>query len=199
MIEPFLSSGQKLSTGSLAIESRSPSGKIKETLARPRYTLRMIPWVEIATAFLAYVFVGWAFVILYLAIQWFIQATDVTMDYNWRRVGAYCNPILRFKNRSNSRTYLLTTIAYRSAADGLVWFDAKSLMGKELMPRSIYEFQEISPVRNCSLISECLQMQVRVRLQTGKEVWLESEEVGMGRIQRAAFQLRAWVENWGEQ
>ena len=165
----------------------------------PRYTLRVGPWVKVATAFLAYVFVGWAFVILYLAIQWFIQATDVTMDYNWRRVGENCNPIFKFKNRSNCRTYLVTTIAYRSGTDGLVWFDAKSLMGKELMPRSIYEFPEIAPVRNCSLISECLQLRVRVRLQTGKEVWLESEAIGAGPIQRAAFRLRAWIENWGEQ
>jgi hypothetical protein len=168
-------------------------------LARPRYTLRVAPWVEIATAFLAYVFVGWGFVILYLAIQWFFQATDVTMDYNWKRVGATCNPIVKFRNRSSSRAYMLTTIAYRSPSDGLVWFDAKSLMGKELMPRSIHEFQEIAPVRNCSSISECLEMEVRVRLQTGKEVWLETEQTGAGRIQRAAFRLRTWIENWGQQ
>lgn len=158
----------------------------------------MSPWIEIATAFLVYIFVGWLFVILYLAFQWFLQTTDVTMSYNWSRVGSLCHPNLELRNRSESRTYLVTKIAYRSATDGLVWFDAKSLMGKELGPRTINEFHKIAPVRNCSSISECMELQIRIRLQTGRDLRLETHQpgqIGMGRIQQSAYRLRAWLEN----
>jgi hypothetical protein len=154
-------------------------------------------WIEIATAFLAYVFVGWVFVLVYLAFQWFMQATDVTMEYNWTRVGDLCHPNFELRNRSSSRTYLVTKIAYRNGADGLVWFDARSLLGKELKPRTINEFSHVAPVRNCTRISECMELQIRVRLQTGRDLWQEMQQpgqLGMGRIQRAAFRLRAWIE-----
>ena len=158
----------------------------------------MTSWIEIATAFLVYVFVGWVFVILYLAFQWFLQTTDVTLDCNWSRDGNLCHPHFELRNRSQSRTYLVTKIAYRNSTDGLVWFDAKSLMGKELKPRTINEFHKIAPVRNCSTISECLQLQIRIRLQTGRDLWLETEEpgnAGIGRLQRIAYRVRAWFEN----
>lgn len=135
---------------------------------------------------------------VYLAVQWFLQATDVTMDYNWSRSGNLCHPNFELRNRSTSRSYLITKIAYTNGADGLVWFDARSLMGKELGPKTLNEFQLVAPLRSCSRISECMELQVRVRLQTGRELWLGSPQPGhsgMELIQRAASRLRAWLDN----
>jgi hypothetical protein len=154
-------------------------------------------WVEIATAFFVYIFVGWMFVLAYLALQWFLQTTDVALDYSWTREGNLCRPEMKLVNRSRSKTYILTKISYRNRAEGLIWFDAKSLMGQVIEPRSAHEFHEIAPVRSCSTIPECMEMQVRVKLQNGADVLAINDQagpVGMGLIEKAAFHLRAFLE-----
>lgn len=156
-------------------------------------------WAEIVAGFLSYVFVGWVFVLLYLAIQWLMQTTDVTAACNWSREGKNCHPNFSIRNRSRSKTYLLANIAYSNGADRLVWFDNKSLMGKELKPGSINEFSEVAPVKIASSISECLQLHVAVRLQTGRPLWLEGqgpEQKLADRVQRTAFGLRKFIEKW---
>jgi hypothetical protein len=155
-------------------------------------------WLELMAGFLGYVFVGWVFALLYIALQWFLQATDVTVACNWSREGTSCHPNFDIRNRSKSKTYLLANIAYSNGADRLVWYDNKSLMGKELRPGSINDFQEVAPVKNSSTISECLRLQVTVRLQTGRKLWLDCqgpEQPVKDRIQRAAFRLRSFIEN----
>ena len=157
----------------------------------------MSTWTEIATALFVYVFVGWLFVLAYLGYLWFLQATDVTLDYSWTREGDQYRPELELVNHSRSKTYWVTKIAYQSRADGLVWFDARSLMGKVIEPRSAYEFHRIAPVRNCSSIPDCLEMQIRVRLQTGKDVMAASDQpgaTGLRALQKAALRLRTFLE-----
>lgn len=162
-----------------------------------RYTCAVSTWTEIATALFVYVFVGWLFVLAYLGYLWFLQATDVTLDYSWTREGDQYRPELELVNHSRSKTYWVTKIAYQSRADGLVWFDARSLMGKVIEPRSAYEFHRIAPVRNCSSIPDCLEMQIRVRLQTGKDVMAASDQpgaTGLRALQKAALRLRTFLE-----
>jgi hypothetical protein len=40
-------------------------------------------WIEVLASFLANVFAGILLVIVYVLIQWFLAATDITIGYNW--------------------------------------------------------------------------------------------------------------------
>ena len=156
--------------------------------------------LELTASFLVFVIVVLVFAIFYIVLQWFLQATDVTVDYNWSREGTSCHVNFDIRNHSKSRTYVLATISYSNGADRLVWFDNKSLMGKELPPGSINDFHDVAPVRNSSAISECLELQVTVRLQAGKRLWLEGQEPRQPVdeiIHRWALQLRGFIEKHG--
>jgi hypothetical protein len=153
--------------------------------------------LELTASFLVFVIVGLAFALLYMALQWFLQATDVTAACNWSREGTSCHLNLDIRNHSKSRTYLLGNIAYTNGTDRLVWFDNKSLMGKELLPGSINDFQNVAPVRNSSTISECLGFQVTLRLKSGRKLWLDGQgprQPVTDRIHRGAFRLRNFIE-----
>jgi len=41
-------------------------------------------WIGVLAGFLANVFAGVLLVIVYVVIQWFLAATDITIGYNWR-------------------------------------------------------------------------------------------------------------------
>ncbi len=156
-------------------------------------------WAEIAAAFFAYVIVGWIFVLLYMALQRFLSATDVTFDYSWSREGDRFHPNIRVRNHSRTRTYTLAGIAYRNEVDRLVWLDNRSLMGKELKPLSVNDFQDVSPVRNGASISDCMQMKVMLRLESGRSVWLEGQgplPMRKADVQRAACILRDMLDRW---
>jgi hypothetical protein len=158
-------------------------------------------WLEILAGFLCYAFIGWIFVLFYLAIQWFMQATDITVDCSWNRDGGKCHPDFEFQNRSMSKTYLLSSITYSRGSDKLVWFDRKSLMGKELKPRSVQEFHEVAPVKNTDSIAECLQFQITLRMQSGRTIRLEDERTGVDApdgLQRTAYKVRDLIERWME-
>ena len=166
---------------------------------KSRYTGSVTIWAEIAAAFLAYIFVGWVFLLLYLALQRFIAATDVTFDYSWSRDGDRLHPNIRVRNHSKSRTYTLAGIAYRNEIDRLVWLDNKSLMGKQLKPLSVEDFQDIAPVRNGASVADCMQMRVMLRLESGRSVWLEGQGPASPRkveVQRAACMLRDMIDHW---
>jgi hypothetical protein len=157
----------------------------------------MTLWLEMSTAFLGYVIVGSVFVLLYMGMQWFFQATDVTVSYDWSRDGDKCHANFKIINRSTTRTYLLANIAYSNGKDRLVWFDNRSLMGKELKPRTVNEFQDVAPVKNCSSMSECMQLRVTVRLQSGRKLWLRDQkprQIVMAQIQRTSSELRNFIE-----
>ena len=153
--------------------------------------------LELTASFLVFVIVGLLFAIFYLALQWFLQATDVTADCNWSREGTRCHLNFDIRNHSKSKTYRLASITYSNGVDRLVWFDNKSLAGKELLPASINGFQDVAPVRNSSTISECLEFQVTVRLQSGRKLWLEGQGPGQplkDGIHRWALQLRNFID-----
>jgi hypothetical protein len=154
-------------------------------------------WIEVFAGFLANVFAGVLLVILYVVIQWFLQAIDVTVGYNWRWQGQDFRPSFDIRNRSKSKIYLLANIAYTKEKGVTVSFDNKSLWGQELRPGSINFLDAVSPVKNVHSISECLELEVSVRLQNGRAFWLKGQGPGqiyVGRIQRIAFWLRKVLE-----
>jgi hypothetical protein len=157
-------------------------------------------WLEVAAGFLGNVFAGVLFIGFYLVIQWFLAATDVTIGYGWNFEGRNFHPNFDLRNRSKSRTYLLANIVYTNGKDASIWADNKSLWGRELKPGSMNEFREVAPVKNVSSLSECMQLQVTVYLQTGRRFWLKGRgpgqpgELVIGRIQRMAFRLRDLIE-----
>lgn len=166
---------------------------------KSRYTLFVKLWMEIAAAFFAYMVVGWVFMLLYVALQRFLKATDVTFDYSWSREGTRFRPNIRVRNHSKTRTYVLAGIAYRNELDRLVWLDNKSLMGKELPPMSVTEFQDVAPVRNGVSVAECMQTRVMLRLQSGRKVWLEGKgplSSGSTEMEWAACRLRELLDRW---
>jgi hypothetical protein len=92
-------------------------------------------WVEVLAGFLANVFAGVLLVMFYLIIQWFLRATDVTVGYSWKWIGQNFHPCFDMRNRSGSKTCLLANVAYtKNKGKDVVFFDNKSLWGKELKP-----------------------------------------------------------------
>jgi hypothetical protein len=157
----------------------------------------MIFWLEMMAAVLGYMCAGSLLLLSYFAFRWFIQATDVIGACTWAREGDRCHPIFEFRNRSKSGTFLLAEVTYSSAAGGFAWFDSNSLMGKELRPQTVNDFWKIAPVRCGNSIPECLRLQVTVRLQTGRALWIENQpsaQRATDKLQRAALSLRDFIE-----
>lgn len=154
-------------------------------------------WKEVAAGLLGNVFAGVLLVLFFVLIQWFLRATDITIGYSWRFDGTpnqprNFRPSFDIRNRSGSSTYLLANVAYLKGNQPVAAFDNKSLWGKELRPGSI-EFLEASPVASLTSLGECIQVEVHVRLQTGRMFWLKGSGPGqlrMRRLQRAVFWLR---------
>jgi hypothetical protein len=152
-------------------------------------------WAEVLAIFIGDVFASILLIALYVIVQWFLRATDVTVAYNWSFTGPSFSPNFDIRNRSGSRTYLLANIAYtRSDGKEKVWFDNDSIFDKELEPGSIRgrKFQ-IAPVKGIATAQEALGLEVTVRLQNGRAFWLRGVGPGqmkMGRIRRIAFWLR---------
>ena len=152
-------------------------------------------WVEVLAGFLANVFAGGLFVIVYVVIQWFLAATDIKIGYSWRlkeTIGfpRKIRPRFDIRNRSRSRTYFLANVAYLKDKRPVAPFD-KSVCGRELKPGSI-EFVEAAPVAGLVSLAQGMEMEVHVRLQNGRTFWLKGTGAGQlrtGRIQRAAFWL----------
>lgn len=158
-------------------------------------------WSEVAAGFLANLFAAVLLVILYVAIQWFLAATDVTIGYGWRFDGTQNNPrnmrpSFDIRNRSRSRTYYLANVAYLRDNHPVAPFDNSSVWGRELKPGSI-ERVEAAPVESLTSLRECTGIEVHVRLQNGRIFWLKGTGPGQsrtGRTQRAAFWLRSKFE-----
>lgn len=157
-------------------------------------------WQEVGAGFLSNMFAAILLVIGYVAVQWFLHATDIAIGYNWSWKGSEFHPNFDIRNRSKSRTYIVANIAYKNGNTAPVWIDNKSLWAKELKPGSINFFNEVVTVKNVNSLQECLQIRVVVRLQTGREFWLtghgpgQDGEVVMSRIQRLAFRFRNFLE-----
>ena|SRR5713226_1694446 len=150
---------------------------------------------EVLAIFIGDVLASVLLVLLYVMIQWFLRATDVTVSYNWGWKGTDYSPNFDIRNRSSSRAYLLANIAYtRNNGKEVVWFDNESLWDKELSPGAIKGRKySVAPVRGITTIEQALGLEVSVRLQNGRQFWLKGQGPGqlkVGRIQKAAFWLR---------
>ena len=152
-------------------------------------------WDEVLAILLGDILASLLLIGLYVAIQWFLRATDVTVAYNWSFTSPNFHPNFDIRNRSESRTYLLANIAYtRNDGIEIVWFDNDSIWDQELRPGSIRgrEFK-VAPVRGIVTAKEALGLEITVRLQDGRTFWLRGVGPGqlrMGRIQRTAFWVR---------
>lgn len=155
-------------------------------------------WAEVLAIFMGDIFASMLLVVLYVLIQWFLRATDVTVSYNWGFKGTNFYPNFDIRNRSGSRSYLLANIAYtKNNGKEVVWFDNESLWGQELKPGSIQHNYTVAPVKNTTTPQEAIGLEVTVRLQNGRQFWLKGQGPGqlyMGRIQQAAFWLRQKFE-----
>lgn len=157
-------------------------------------------WLDVASGFFASIAAAALVVAVYIALQWFLGVTDITIAYNWqfRKLpgGLDLWPSFDIRNRSRSRTYFLANIAYLNGGNPVAAFDNKSVWGKELRPGTIH-FLEAAPVAGVTSIEQCTQVEVHVRLQNGRLFWLKGQGPGqlkMGRVQRYLFWLRDKLE-----
>lgn len=158
-------------------------------------------WQTVWTNVLGGIGAGLFFVLMYLAIQWFLQATDLLVSYNWsyKTVGGVFSawPNFYIRNRSRTRVYRIANIAYTH--EGQVhWFDNDSLWGFVLDPGTINNEIAGAPVKNAASLQDVLGLEVTIRLQTGRAFWLRGEgpgQMGRRRIQRVLFALRAKLES----
>jgi hypothetical protein len=157
-------------------------------------------WREVATGFLSNIAAGMLLVAFYVAIQWFLQVTDITIGYSWRFDGSRDTPFnLRpsfdIRNLSRSKTYILANVAYLRDGRPVASFD-RTLWGRELKPGAI-EFLEATPVPNFTSLDDCCRTEVHVRMQGKRLFWLKGIGPGqekLGRCQRAAFWVRDKLE-----
>ena len=154
-------------------------------------------WDEVLAIFLGDIFASVLLIVLYVLIQWFLRATDVTVSYNWSFTGPNFSPNFDIRNRSGSRTYLLANIAYtRNDGRDKVWFDNDSIWGEELRPGSIRGRKfKLAPVKGITTHQEAMGLEVTIRLQSGRAFWLRGVGPGqmrmrLSRSQRIAFWLR---------
>jgi hypothetical protein len=157
----------------------------------------MTLWSEVLANFIGDIFAAVLIVVLYVIIQWFLRATDVTVGYNWKWEGPNLHPCFDMRNRSGSKTYLLANVVYtKNKGEDVVFIDNKSLWGKELRPGSII-LPEAGSVPGVTSLPQCIDTEVTVRLQNGRQFWLKGQGPGqlhMGRIQNIAFWLRQKFE-----
>lgn len=153
--------------------------------------------MEFWSGFLANITAAALIVILYIVVQCFLGATDITIGYGWRFDGTSGNPTnfrpsFDIRNRSRSKTYFLANIAYLKGSNPVVPFDNKSVWGGDLKPGTISRL-EAAPILVVTSLTQCQEIEVHVRLQNGRLFWLKGVGPGqwrMGRVQRFAFWLR---------
>lgn len=144
---------------------------------------------------------GLFFVLMYLVVQWFLQATDLLVSYNWSYkttngvFSAWPNFVIR--NRSRTRSYRIANIAYTRKGQ-VYWFDNDSLWDIVLEPGTMNNKISGAPVKNVGSLQDALGLEVTIRLQTGRAFWLRAEgpgQMGRGRVQRVLFVLREKLES----
>ena len=158
-------------------------------------------WQTVWSNVLGGIGAGLFFVFMYLVAQWFLQATDLLVSYNWSYKavgGVFCMwPNFDIRNRSRTRAYRIANIAYTHKGQ-VHWFDNESLWGFVLEPGTINNKLAGAPVRNAGSLQDGLGLEVTIRLQTGRAFWLRGEgpgQMGRNRMQRALFALRAKLES----
>jgi hypothetical protein len=157
-------------------------------------------WMEVLSGCLGSILAGLFFLFWYAVLQRLIQGTDVRVGYNWRKCnGTDFHPCFDIRNRSRARTYLLANIAYtKNGRVDPFWIDNKSLWGIEMKPGSINHFDAVAPVKGVQSKEDCAQVQVKVRVQTGREFpgtgpGQDKKQV-MNKGQRIGYWLREFFE-----
>ena len=116
------------------------------------------------------------------------------VGYNWSWQGANFYPNFDIRNRSGSKTYVLANIAYtKKNGKEIITFDNKSLWGYELKPGTIANLQA-APALKLNSVRECLEVEVRVRLQNGREFKGEGPGQLYKGVRKIAFALRQRME-----
>jgi hypothetical protein len=158
-------------------------------------------WQTVWSNVLGGIGAGLFFVLAYLIVQWFLQATDLLVSYNWsyKTVDGVFSawPNFDIRNRSRTRAYRIANIAYTHTGK-VYWFDNHSLWGFVVEPGTINNKIAGDPVKNAGTLQDALGLEVTIRLQTGRAFWLRGEgpgQMGRGRIQKALFALRAKMES----
>lgn len=161
------------------------------------YTFHMTFWNEVWAIFIGDIFASMLIILFYALIQWFLRATDITIGYGWKWKDTNFHPSFHIRNQSGSRTYLLGNISYtKNDGKEILRIDNDSIWGKELKPGSISSI-EADPVRSVTALPNCIDTEVTVRLQNGRQFWLQGSGPGQlraGRIRRIAFTLRRKFE-----
>src|SRR6266478_2870709 len=107
--------------------------------------------------------------LLFFGFRWFLLKTDVFVGYNWSWKGTDYYPNFDIRNLSGSKTYVLANIAYtKNKGKEIVILDNKSIWGRELKPGTITHLSAAT-VPTLSSLRECLTVEVRIRLQNGRE------------------------------
>jgi hypothetical protein len=154
-------------------------------------------WNEVLAIFIGDIFASLLLVLFYVLIQWFLRATDIAVGYGWKWEGTNFHPSFHIRNQSATKTYLLGNISYtKNNGKELLFIDNASIWGRELKPGSI-SLIEAGTVRSVTAMPHCVDTEVTLRLQNGREFWLKGTGPGqlrMGRIQRIAFRLRQRFE-----
>jgi hypothetical protein len=154
-------------------------------------------WREVLAGFLGNIAAAVVVVVCYIAVQWFLGATDIKIGYTWAFDGGpggptNIRPCFEVRNRSRSKTYVLANVAYFRGGEPAAPFDSVSLWGKEMKPGSIQSI-EAAPLRGVTTLKQCEGIEVHIRLQTGRMFWLKGKGPGQlqtGIAQRVAFWLR---------
>jgi hypothetical protein len=131
---------------------------------------------------------------LIFAFRWFLLKTDILVGYGWKWEGANFHPSFDIRNRSGSKTYFLGNIAYtKNNGNEIVAIDNKSIWGRELKPGTI-SYLEVTPVPKITSQRECLEVEVRIRLQNGREFKGQGPGQLYKGIRKIGFALRQRIE-----
>jgi hypothetical protein len=132
--------------------------------------------------------------VLLFAYRWFLLKTDVMVGYNWGWQGSDFHPNFDIRNRSGSKTYVIGNIAYtRNNGKEIITFDNKSLCGRELKPGTI-AILEATPVPKVHSMADCLQVEVTLCLQNGREFKGQGPGQLYTGFRKHAFNLRQRIE-----
>ena len=131
---------------------------------------------------------------LIFAFRWFLLKTDILVGYGWKWEGPNFHPSFDIRNRSGSKTYFLGNIAYtKNNGREIVAIDNKSIWGRELRPGTI-TYLEVASVPKVNKHSQCFEVEVRIRLQNGREFKGQGPGQLYTGIRKIGFALRQRIE-----
>lgn len=131
---------------------------------------------------------------LIITFRWFLLKTDVHVGYVWKWIGNNFYPSFDIRNLSRSATYVLGNIAYtRNNGREILPFDNQSLWGHELKPGTI-SYLNGGVVSQITSLGECPAVEVRIRLQNGREFKGQGPGQLFTGVRKLAYTLRQRIE-----